>query len=414
MSEEESVLDKRQEWDFIVAGWPSEVRKADLLLTEMEKELDDMLEVAIQQTVSRCKRYSQEHDYPFTTFPLNKSLIFFNRAVEELAVQDVPAGEKGDFRTALTERFLKYLDDMFKDYFIKGDNSLSSLYDLLSMNLNEPEAIEEFLVAAHQKEPLRLSVSTELNHCDGDDGNTSYSLILNRSTWGYTEVSVQAEPSFLKIYSDTVTSDKFTGTMSELPYIVSGSELHGGLNYGRIRLNTFNQTLNHEVVAARQNDTSNPSPLRHHRNIIMDITRCYLNYRMKRIDSSDWIETTNKLIQRLRGYETDTPYYKLIQAQVMVAMGQAEECGWLLESARSEIDQKDVVLYCYYLYVNSLAKKDSSYTSQAAGIIKQYYENGNDDWRILWLLFYIDKDFNHNQSAKLIRIKDAYQAGCKS
>ena len=54
MSEEESVLDKRQEWDFIVAGWPSEVRKADLLLTEMEKELDDMLEVAIQQTVSRC------------------------------------------------------------------------------------------------------------------------------------------------------------------------------------------------------------------------------------------------------------------------------------------------------------------------------------------------------------------------
>ena len=92
-----------------------------------------------------------------------------------------------------------FRDDRFKDYFIKGDNSLSSLYDLLSMNLNEPEAIEEFLVAAHQKEPLRLSVSTELNHCDGDDGNTSYSLILNRSTWGYTEVSVQAEPSFLKI-----------------------------------------------------------------------------------------------------------------------------------------------------------------------------------------------------------------------
>ena len=25
MSEEESVLDKRQEWDFIVAGWPSAI-----------------------------------------------------------------------------------------------------------------------------------------------------------------------------------------------------------------------------------------------------------------------------------------------------------------------------------------------------------------------------------------------------
>lgn len=113
MSEEERVSDKRQEWDFIVAGWPTEVKEADLVLTEMEKELDDMLEVAIQQTVSRCKRYTQEHEYPFTAYPLNKSLIFFNRAVEELVVREIPAEERGDFRTALTERFLRYLDEMF-------------------------------------------------------------------------------------------------------------------------------------------------------------------------------------------------------------------------------------------------------------------------------------------------------------
>lgn len=113
MSEQERVVDKRQEWDFIVAGWPSEVRKTDMLLTDIEKELDDMLEVAIQQTISRCKRYSQEHDYPFSTFQLNKSLIFFNRAVEELSVRQIPSEERGDYRTELTEKFLKYLDEMF-------------------------------------------------------------------------------------------------------------------------------------------------------------------------------------------------------------------------------------------------------------------------------------------------------------
>ena len=113
MSEKERVVDKRQEWDFIVAGWPSEVRKTDILLTDIEKELDDMLEVAIQQTISRCKRYSQEHDYPFSTFQLNKSLIFFNRAVEELSVREIPLEDRGDYRTELTERFLRYLDEMF-------------------------------------------------------------------------------------------------------------------------------------------------------------------------------------------------------------------------------------------------------------------------------------------------------------
>ena len=55
MSDEERVLDKEHEWDFIVAGWPQEVQEADKELLALEQSLEDMLEVAIQQTVSRCK-----------------------------------------------------------------------------------------------------------------------------------------------------------------------------------------------------------------------------------------------------------------------------------------------------------------------------------------------------------------------
>ncbi len=113
MAEEEQAVDKQQEWDFIVAGWPDEIRAADEQLNSLEKELDDMLEVAIQQTISRCKRYSQEHEYHFATFQLNKGLIFFNRAVEEMAVRDVMPEEKPEYRNAMTEKFLAYLDEMF-------------------------------------------------------------------------------------------------------------------------------------------------------------------------------------------------------------------------------------------------------------------------------------------------------------
>ena len=113
MAEEEQAVDKQQEWDFIVAGWPDEIRAADEQLSSLEKELDDMLEVAIQQTISRCKRYSQEHGYHFATFQLNKGLIFFNRAVEEMAVRDVMPEEKSEYRNAMTEKFLAYLEEMF-------------------------------------------------------------------------------------------------------------------------------------------------------------------------------------------------------------------------------------------------------------------------------------------------------------
>ena len=114
MSDEERVLDKEHEWDFIVAGWPREVQEIDGELLALEQSLEDMLEVAIQQTVSRCKRYAQDAGYPFTTFQLNKSLIFFNRAVEELSIRDVPQEERTEFRDNLTERFLAFLDEVIE------------------------------------------------------------------------------------------------------------------------------------------------------------------------------------------------------------------------------------------------------------------------------------------------------------
>ena len=114
MSDEERVLDREHEWDFIVAGWPREVQEVDGELLALEESLEDMLEVAIQQTVSRCKRYAQDAGYPFTTFQLNRSLIFFNRAVEELSIRDVPQEERTEFRDNLTERFLAFLDEVIE------------------------------------------------------------------------------------------------------------------------------------------------------------------------------------------------------------------------------------------------------------------------------------------------------------
>ena len=114
MSDEERVLDKEHEWDFIVAGWPREVQEIDGELLALEQSLEDMLEVAIQQTVSRCKRYAQDAGYPFTTFQLNRSLIFFNRAVEELSIREVPQEERTEFRDNLTERFLAFLDEVIE------------------------------------------------------------------------------------------------------------------------------------------------------------------------------------------------------------------------------------------------------------------------------------------------------------
>lgn len=113
MSGEEQGLDEAQAWECITASWPVEVQEADRLLSRLEGEMEDLLEVAIQQTIARCRRYAVENGYPFTTFQLNKGLIFFNRAVEEMLAYEIEPQERSDFRTSMTEKFLGFMDDVF-------------------------------------------------------------------------------------------------------------------------------------------------------------------------------------------------------------------------------------------------------------------------------------------------------------
>ncbi len=366
--------------------------------------------------VSNAGEYKIDYEYKCTAPMFNTSIGEVSKLYDftNLA-QNAPEEALHDF-----------IDERFRKVCLRGDDTLKSLYDILVMNSDEAEAIEEFLVAARMKEPVKLSLDSNVRHYDVSEDEINSSLMLSKSSWGYVSVNVKAEPEFVTLGDDKdyllgekgvtrkrVTSEDFTGSISELEFRIERQCLHAGINYGRITAATHNQRLNYDIEAVNVSAEDSPNPYRHHRTIISQITKCYLDYRMKKISSGEWIETSNKLIERLRGY-ADTPYYKLIQAQIMIAMRQADECDWLLESARNEISSEETVLYCYYLYVSSLAKRDGSYTEQACSIIRKYYENGCDDWRILWLLFYIDNKFSNNLSMKLTRIKDAYQTGCNS
>ena len=69
-----------------------------------------------------------------------------------------------------------------------------------------------------------------------------------------------------------------------------------------------------------------------------------------------------------------------------------------------QVSKDDAFLYSYYLYVKSMLISNAVYTAKAAIDIKNLYENGNDDWRILWIRFYVDLTFGHNQSIKLMTV----------
>jgi hypothetical protein len=150
---------------------------------------------------------------------------------------------------------------------------------------------------------------------------------------------------------------------------------------------------------------------------MIELNKGYLDFRMHKSSIDTWAEHSLELIERARGFKDDSVFLKLLQAQICISKRRDEEAKWLLDSVSDELlDKRDenVVMYCYYLYVRTLQKRELEQTLRATEVIRKYYENGYDKWELLWILLYIDTSYENNKSLKLTRIKEQYNLGCRS
>lgn len=315
-------------------------------------------------------------------------------------------------QTAPEEALTCFASPRFKEIFLQKERGLSNTYDMLCRGSSAPDAVEEFLIAARKKVPVSLSLSENMKRLEEPGSELEDRVVLGRSGWGYLTIEVETDAPFIRLENRRLTTEDFTGSRYELSYVLDVRKMHAGRNYGRISIRSFNQqlSLEIEVDCAGQAHT-----MREKRTALEKLTREYLNYRMKKTSVAVWIEHSNQILDRIRGLDGDDLYFRLVQAQLYFAQRRQQEGEWLLERVKAEMDGTEPAeLYCYYLYVHSLAQKDERYTAKAAARVKQYYENGHDGWRMLWLLFYLEPSYGNNQSIKLLRIKDVCHAGCIS
>ena len=93
------------------------------------------------------------------------------------------------------------------------------------------------------------------------------------------------------------------------------------------------------------------------------------------------------------------------------------EAKYYLDCARDEAvaeRENRQMLYCYYLYVSTLYNRDRTYALETAQTVRDIYERDNNDWRVLWILLYLDVEMSKNKSLKLLRIKEQFNRGMRS
>ncbi|MGN0160842.1 MAG: DUF5717 family protein [Lachnospiraceae bacterium] len=329
------------------------------------------------------------------------------------------------------EAYKIFVTDNFEKIFLRDDYELKNRYELLLYG-DKPKylgvrgdvrhCVEEFLISIHKKNRIQLRVSEEYKEYLNLESSMTDSIMLIKNTWGAVKVKISSDNPCLRPEVSEINEESFAGSKYELRYFVDKSKLHAGRNYARILFETPFQTLKVEFLLTTGKEhapevvESRKARLEIQKNLSF-LLESYLSFRVKRINLAQWTKQSLGAIEKIRSLDDEDPFYKLVHAQLLIAVRKRHEAEWLLENVRDDVTnnvEEHAQVYAYYLYVSSLFRQDSAYAVEAMRIVKRLYEEGHDDWRILWVIFYLDEEYEKNRSLKLVRIKEQFYKGCAS
>lgn len=302
----------------------------------------------------------------------------------------------------------------FTHIFLENDLRLAAIYNGLMGSSDINTAMEEFLVAARKKNKIQISVSDMKKNYKDIKENYGDTITVSKNTWGYIDIKIITDGDFICTDKKRLTSQDFAGSNYEFSYYIKSDKLHKGKNFGSISFVTPYQTLVYSITV--DNSTDIRDGALEEKRAVAGVIKKYIDFRLKKININQWAEESEAIVSRARGIN-DSILLKLFQAHIFIIRNMDNDGEWLLENVAEELisrREQETVLYCYYLYIRTLQRRDDEFTEEVTDRIREYYEGGCNDWRLLWMLIYLDEGCDRNLSIKLLRIKEEYNKGMRS
>lgn len=303
----------------------------------------------------------------------------------------------------------------FPQIFLSNDNRQLALYQGLAESPDKESALEEFLIAINKKRRIELSLSVDEKIYEELDENYGDLIEIKKDAWGYTRIEVDVIGDFLNLERTKLTSDDFAGNCYEFRYQIDTDQLHAGKNWGMIIFKTASQTLTCRILASKKQEIRRGT---HAKRIYMNkLLSVYFQFRKHEMSLEDWVSESEELLKEQQSADQNNFFVTTALAQFALINKKNQEASILLDKvAEGLIDLKENYIkeYCYYLYVRTLQKRDPAFTAEVMTKITDYYNQGNDDWQILWLLLFLDEKYEYNKSLQWNEIKEQFLKGCRS
>lgn len=304
----------------------------------------------------------------------------------------------------------------FLQIFSGNDKKYYGAYSGLSYEYGNQRNVDEFLIEINKKQTIEYLLAEDEVVIDNPMDVTEGKLHITRNGWGCTYLEIEAEGSFLTVTKEQLTDDEFLGNHCELSYYVDSSKLHEGNNYGRIRLLSSKQTIEIPFFIRVNDETRALKSELLAKQRIVELTKYYLDFRMKKISTNTWLEQSMEIVEAITAFEEKNVGARLFQAQLLITKERFNEAKWILDKVENllKYEQKKPELFCYYLYLMSLYNRSESYVDEITVQVEEIFKRNRNNWKIAWLLLYLKQEYSNNQAKRWAFLQELYQGGCRS
>lgn len=298
-----------------------------------------------------------------------------------------------------------------------NDSQYLGLYKGLCVYPDNEQNVEEFLIGIKKKQRIEYLLDDTSIYVEDLESMIQETITITRNGWGYTHLKVEAQGDFITLEKQELTDDDFLGNYCQLRFLVNPEKLHGGNNFGKIRLsNPYFEKEVDVTVNRHQKERELLNHRRMKRQIIFQLMVYYQQFRLKKIGTATWLSETKKLVEKLEEVADGDMTTRLFEAQLLITEERYNEAKWLLNRIEDQMDGRKVApeILCYYLYLTTLNSREESYVDEVAEQVEEIFERNHENWRIAWLLLYLSDRYSRSSTKKWLFLEEQFERGCTS
>lgn len=319
-------------------------------------------------------------------------------------------------RTNWEEAVALFYTKGFEEILNGADRQYYATYMGLAGGSKQGQRVEEFLLEIKKKQKVEFILEESEIRIDNPSDREENKIVINRNGWGYSDLYIEKDGDFLVVEKEIIREEDFLGNCYRLPFYIAQEQLHGGKNYGIIRLYNPYVSLEVKIIVNQRTCAVRISGARlQKKHTLMELMQYYEAFRTKKISTASWMKETQTLVEKLSEMDDTDPSYKLFQVQLLITEERYNEADWLLNKVDTMLSGHfEPVLYCYYLYLTTLINRDEMHIDEVAAQVERIFAQYSDNWRIAWLLLYLSEDYSKSPSRKWLVLEEQFRLGCKS